>query len=946
LAHETARGRLGSTPGETAAEDGTPPDPSQPATTELAGFPNGLICLHGELGLSFAIGLLGCSMSLSLLLELHATVEFPSLKLGRLARITSGAIQGKEVCCVRGPPRPNRNGLASPSSRFRKGTIMKMLRLATSISFQVMRLSELVLFGAASAATRSIADVPPEWPRIIFSEGRTNIIYQPQLQSWDYDTLKALCAVAVQPRGVEQPVFGTIQLTAQTRVDRAERTVLLEQLEITQGFFPGAAGQERAYLATIRSVLPADARSISLDRLEAELAIRQARKRSASQPLRNDPPVIIFCSAPALLVPIDGTPVYRPVEGTGLDRVFNTRALILRDASGRHYLHLFDGYVQSASLSGPWAAVSDPPMNLKKAEALAVESRQVDLLAGQENPDNGEKASLKSTPLPVLYVTSSPTELIVLHGEAQWVPLPATQLLYVTNTAAQVFKSRADQQIYLLISGRWFRGGSFQGPWEFVPGRNLPRDFTTIPDDSPKENAKAAVPGTHQALEALIANGIPSTVKVNRRTAAMDPPPQYDGSPELERIDGTTLQYVRDCATPVIRVDSRTWYACQNGVWFLSASSAGPWSVATSVPAMIYSIPPSSPVHYVVYSRTYRYDADSVWVGTTPGYYGTMVGPDGTVVFGTGYPYEPYVGETLFVSYPVTYGYGCEPCWTPWVGWSFGFASGWASGDDWYWWCACPPAPYWGPYWYPCYGSYYNAYGGITAWGPYGWAGTTGYIYHQEGPWTGVSRAAVGYNAWTGNAWATSYGRAYNSTTGTRVIGQRGAVENIYTGNYAYGGRGAFYNENTGAAGVGRKVTWGNEETGKQGSAGRGTVYNPETGQATHIAGIKGEDAGIVRVNDHVIASKDGNYYRPDGHGGWEEIPKPLKSTVTPRAADAMAGSHPNAQCQWNRMQPSLANQQQIQQLNNQANARQVGAQRQQSFQVNRPAFAGRPPRR
>ena len=449
------------------------------------------------------------------------------------------------------------------------------------------------------------------------------------------------------------------------------------------------------------------------------------------------------------------------------------------------------------------------------------------------------------------------------------------------------------------------------------------------------------MPGTSQALEAAIANGIPSTVKVDRKQAAMDPPPQYDGSPQLVPIDGTPLYYARNCPTPVIRVDTGSWYACQNGVWFVATAATGPWTAATIVPAVIYSIPPGSPMHYVVYARIYRYDAEYVWVGVAPGFYGTEVGPDGTIVYGTGYLYPPYIGSTLYVAYPVTYGYGCNPCWTPWAGWAFGFAVGWAMADDWYWWCACPPAPYWGPYWYPCYGAYYNAYGGITAWGPYGWAGTTGYVYHQVGPWTGVSRAAAGYNAWTGNQWATSYGRAYNSTTGTRVVGQRGAVENVYTGNYAYGGRGAFYNQKTGAAGVGRKVTWGNEETGPQGTAGRATVYNPKTGQATHISGIKGDDAGVIRVNDHVIASKDGNYYRPDGQGGWEQIPKPLTSGNAPRTDDSRAMRNPAVQNQWTRVQPSAANQQEFRQLNSQFEARQMGAQRQSSFQMNRPGFGG-----
>jgi hypothetical protein len=165
----------------------------------------------------------------------------------------------------------------------------------------------------------------------------------------------------------------------------------------------------------------------------------------------------------------------------------------------------------------------------------------------------------------------------------------------------------------------------------------------------------------------------------------------------------------------------------------------------------------------------------------------------------------------------------------------------------------------------------------------------------------------------------------------------------VYTGNYAYGGRGAFYNENTGIAGAGRKVTWGNEDTGKQGTAGRGTIYNPNTGEAVHIGGIKGDDGGIANINGHIIASKDGNYYRPDGQGGWEQIVRPPTGSSIPGAGGSgtrrdMGGQYEN---QWNRVQPSAANQQHFQQLNNEFNARQMGAQRQQSYQMNRPVFRG-----
>src|SRR5262249_58220466 len=95
--------------------------------------------------------------------------------------------------------------------------------------------------------------------------------------------------------------------------------------------------------------------------------------------------------------------------------------------------------------------------------------KEVDLLAGQEDPTTKQRPSLKTTPVPVLHVVTQPTELIVTTGPPQWAPIPPTQLLYVTNTAAHIFKDIPEQKTYVLISGRWFRSASFDGPWEFVP---------------------------------------------------------------------------------------------------------------------------------------------------------------------------------------------------------------------------------------------------------------------------------------------------------------------------------------------------------------------------------------------------------------------------------------------------------------------------------------------
>jgi hypothetical protein len=62
--------------------------------------------------------------------------------------------------------------------------------------------------------------------------------------------------------------------------------------------------------------------------------VLSAEQKADSAPLENTPPAIISSDVPALLVYIDGDAAYRAVEGTGLQRVINTRPLLLKDAEG------------------------------------------------------------------------------------------------------------------------------------------------------------------------------------------------------------------------------------------------------------------------------------------------------------------------------------------------------------------------------------------------------------------------------------------------------------------------------------------------------------------------------------------------------------------------------------------------------------------------------------
>jgi hypothetical protein len=798
----------------------------------------------------------------------------------------------------------------------------------------------ILLLVTNGAYAKQAAPPPDPWPRVSKANGATTTIYQPQLDSWDGFTLSAHSALAVQPSGADQPVYGVVNFTVRTIVNKDDRLVYLEGAQIGDVKFPSDPDKEGEYRSLLTKMVQNKLKAISLDRLEAEMAIVQQERKAESVPVKNDPPVFIFSRQPAILVYIDGEPKFAPVkEASGsLWRLLNTRVLLLKSVTGRLYLRLFDGYMEATSLDGPWTVAKSLPKDIQKAEKAARDSRQVDLLEGEADAVTKKKPSLKKV-APQVFVTQSVAELVVMDGEPNFVPIDGTQLLYVQNTTANVFKHLVDQKTYILASGRWFRSDSLAGPWEFVLADKLPPDFRQIPDDSPKENVKASVPGTPQSQEAVIANSIPQTAKVERDKAKLTL--QYDGEPQLKPIPDTTLSYVVNSATPVIMVNAQSWYACQNGVWFASSSINGPWYVADTIPAVIYSIPTSSPVHYVTYVRVYSATPQYVYVGYTPGYYGTVVVASGVVVYGTGYYYTPWVG-TVWYGPPVTYGCGAAITYTPWAGWAVGFGMGWAAASYWY----HPPAPWWGPY----HGWAYNPYGGVTAWGPGGWASTSGNVYRQWGTVSGVTRSSAGYNAFTGNAWSAQYGSAYNSRTGAMAVGQKGSVSNVYTGNYASGARGAgynpttgraaagatgtkgnvytgnyatgsrgaTYNKNTGMAASGGKVEVGNAYTGQSATAGRATVTNTRTGESNTIAGVKGDQGAVIKTDNNAFASKDGSVYKKTDNG-WQQVnpPKSQQNVQSQTRAQSSGGGSVN--------------------FTQQQQARDTGQQRYQSYQSNRP---------
>ena len=641
--------------------------------------------------------------------------------------------------------------------------------------------------GVLSPATEELS-----WPRTIKEGAETITVYQPQVEKWEGQQISCRAAVSVQGAEDVEPTFGVVWLTASADVDKAARVVTLQNFQITKVAFPTAPEKDAPYADVFRKLLPEGVKTIALDHLEASLAVSQAVQKQEQLQVKNEPPKIIYATTPTVLALVDGPPVLRAMPGLDAERVLNTRALIARVA-GNYYVTVLGFWYEAASLDGPWVPIDNPPAILEKIKSAAVALNMVDLMAPSPT------ATPPAAP-PNVVVSSVPTELIQTDGLAKVLPIEGTQLLQVQNSDDAIFMDINTNLYYVLISGRWFRAKALNGPWEFVSAKSLPADFAKIPPDHPRGNALVSVAGTPQAQEALIANSIPQTATVNRSAAQLTV--TYDGPPQFAPIQGTALQYAVNATLPVIEAGPHSFYCVQNGVWFTAPDPMGPWSVATSVPPAIYSIPASSPVHNVTYAYVYGSTPDEVYDGYTPGYLGTCVSPDNVVVYGTGYNYPPYCGSE-WIGYPCTYGFQAGFCCNDYMGYGFGFGLGFVPG--------CSPQPWWGPFgWARNHGINYNHISlnhvnmyrhwnsGVVSihhhFAGNQWEGQRGWSNAREpfSPYSARQRTGGAAGGWDANARA----RAFPSITLPRMTGV-GAGSRANTNSVFAGPRGEVYRRTT-----------------------------------------------------------------------------------------------------------------------------------------------------
>jgi len=653
----------------------------------------------------------------------------------------------------------------------------------------------LVLATGASAFAQD-----PGWPRKLQKPGGTVIAYQPQVDEWkDHTNITWRQAFQMTPTGAKQ-VIGAATFTGTTNVDTEKHTVVIFGIKAIDTYFPSLDQATSARMDPLFKTFVPEVVNISLERVVAYLPKPQSVQ---TVNLKNDPPSIFVNYSPAVLLAVDGEPVLVAIKDTKLKFVINTQwPLFLDTSKSQYYLLVGPRWLTAADLHGPWSAATKLPQDMDRLpnDPQWVDLKKVIPLSAQS-----------TAPLPRVFYSSVPAEVILFNGRPIYAKILQTQLLYATNTDSPFFLYTPTNEYYYLAAGRWFRSKDLQGKWTFA-SMDLPEDFAKIPLSSPASAVLSSVPGTEEAKDAVLIAQIPTVMEIDPKSAAAQAKVSYSGDPKFAPIEGTSLYYATNTPDKVIKV-ADVYYLCLQGVWFMSPNSQGPWTTASSIPKEVYTIPPSSPVYNVTYVTQTTTSSGNVQSSYTAGYMGAFVvgvALGAVVANGTGYYYPPYI-------YHPPYGY-----------------------------------PVYRPYPVPYGGSYYN-----TANGSYG-------AYHTTYAPYGSATRAASYNPYTGTY---KQGASVSTPYGSRSAAQ---AYNPYTGTYAATRQGSSPTAQWGQSYVsnGNKSAYTQHYSTAQGAVA--SAQGSQGGKAVGASTAYGNTAVGKSSSGDMYAGHDGNVYKNTGEG-WQK---------------------------------------------------------------------------
>jgi hypothetical protein len=373
----------------------------------------------------------------------------------------------------------------------------------------ILRKSLLAMIFLAGCAM-AVAAEDVEYPQTEAFDGGVLKVHHPVVDSWpDFESVTAWVPVEITLDDSQRVWVGSVRAEAQTSVDLEERQVLIFNQRIVERNF-GSGDVPQKVLDMANQAVSKRPRAVSLDVLLHALADDfEVPAQGRGSPLFSfKPPRIVVSDSPRQLLLIDQEPVLAPISGTGLEFVVNTDWRLFYQPQTDDWFVLNEGSWQRNSLlaTGGWTTTAELPEDFRQL-ALGDQWSKVRAAVPAQMP--------AVEPIPFV-VSLEPTELVITNGEPVLENISGLEFSYVTNTDSDLFRFKS--RWYLLAAGRWFESGELKGRWSAV--KNLPGSFTTIPEDHPRADVRASVPGTVESMVALMEASLPRRTTVSKSSAA------------------------------------------------------------------------------------------------------------------------------------------------------------------------------------------------------------------------------------------------------------------------------------------------------------------------------------------------------------------------------------------------------------------------------------------